>query len=101
MERLKFALFVGFVAVGFGGCLRIGADRFSQYLVSKRSAEMATSRRSDPGEVEFFQEVGAWSIGFGLIVIALLLNQWVSRELAPPRLQMPPLESEIPPKKPS
>ena len=75
--KLKTAFWVGLFAVGGGAILRAGANEWSRNVTS--SGPGYTSFTAfDTSRYDFIRETGAWSIGFGLLVLALCVNQWVA-----------------------
>ncbi len=78
--KLKLMAFVGLLAIVFGVSVRIGADSWSRDVVTESSPTFTSVRHFDKDRYQFFQESGTWLIGFGLVVLALALNQWVSGE---------------------
>ena len=86
MSRLKCMAMIGAVTVAFGAILRAGADSWSRDIVSHPTPGVTITKHFDSGRYELLHETGAWSIGFGLVVLALVLSQWASREPAGPPL---------------
>lgn len=86
MQRLSVAVLLGAACVGSGGCLRAYADSWSRNVRHHVEANVYHVHHFDAERYEFLREVGAWSVGFGLAVLAVSVGAWVSREpLAPPK----------------
>ena len=78
--KLKAMFISGLIAVAFGACVRLGADSWSRDIVTDSFPTFTSVRHFDTERYRFFQELGTWLIGFGLILAALAMNQWVSGE---------------------
>lgn len=83
-SRVTRAVLLGAASIALGACLRAGADSWSRGLVHRPSPGVTIARQFDPDRYEFFREAGAWSIGFGVAVLAVTVGVWVSREPPPP-----------------
>ncbi len=69
--RLPLATCVGFGAVILSGLLRINARELST---------TENGARLQPDVYAFYTEAGSWAIGFGVLVVALCLIEWVRRD---------------------
>ena len=78
--KLKTMFITGLLAVAFGVCVRLAADSWSRDIVTDSSPTFTSVRHFDTDRYRFFLELGTWLIGFGLILVALAMNQWVTGE---------------------
>jgi hypothetical protein len=78
--RAGVAVVLGLACIGLGASLRAGAESWSRNVVSHPSPGLTVTTHFDADRYEFLREVGAWSIGFGLAVLAVTIGVWVSRD---------------------
>lgn len=83
VPRLATAAILGAAAVALGAGLRAGARDLSTDVPSGRGVVT----HFDPDRFTLYTEAGAWLLGFGGLVLALCLAEWVRRE---PRGPNPP-----------
>lgn len=88
--KLKIMFWSGLFAIGGGIGLRAGADGWSRDIVVKDEPGIRIVRDFDSAQFRFITEAGTWMIGFGVLTLALVLNQWVSGEPKPDEPPSPP-----------
>jgi hypothetical protein len=79
-RRLTWAVLLGLASVAFGAKYRSDARELARHRSIDRGSGSQVISSPDPDLYEWYREVGAWSIGFGLAVLAVSVGAWVARE---------------------
>jgi hypothetical protein len=87
--KLKVMVGVAILSIFFGAILRADAESWSKDVVVVNTPSFKETRHFDSDRFRLFSEAGACLIGFGVLTLALAMNQWVSGSLTQPEPAAP------------